>query len=185
MLKNRITLQIPDWVAGFLDQRPEIHPSTEERMRLAIALAGQNIREQTGGPFGAAVFGPAGDLVSVGVNLVLSSGLSVWHAEMVALSLAQEAQGTHDLSSIGAFELVSSCEPCAMCLGAIPWTGIRSLVCGARDADARAVGFDEGAKPAGWPAALQARGIRVLTGILASESRLVLEDYARSGGVIY
>ncbi len=185
MPTNRITLQLPDWVGPFLTRRRALHPSVEERMRLAIDLAGQNIREQTGGPFGAAVFGPAGDLVSVGINLVLSSGLSIWHAEMVALAMAQTELGTHDLSSIGAFELVSSCEPCAMCLGAIPWTGIRSLVCGARDADARAVGFDEGAKPAGWQAELESRGLRVQTGILAPESLQVLEDYARRGGVIY
>ena len=66
-----------------------------------------------------------------------------------------------------------------------PWSGIRSLVCGAGDADARAAGFDEGAKPADWRTELETRGIRVLTGILASDSRQVLEDYARSGGIIY
>ena len=41
-------------------------------------------------------------------------------------------------------EMVASTQPCAMCLGATPWSGIRRLVCGARDEDAEEIGFDEG-----------------------------------------
>jgi tRNA(Arg) A34 adenosine deaminase TadA len=46
--------------------------------------------------------------------------------------------------------MVVSTEPCALCLGAIPWSGIRRLVCGARDEDARSIGFDEGEKVPYW-----------------------------------
>ena len=72
-----------------------------------------------------------------------------------------------------------------MCLGAVPWSGVTRLVCGATDADARAVGFDEGAKPAGWEQLLEGQGIDVETGVLRELSARILSDYARGGGVIY
>jgi tRNA(Arg) A34 adenosine deaminase TadA len=84
-----------------------------------------------------------------------------------------------------AHELVSSTEPCAMCLGAIPWSGVRGLVCGARDEDARAAGFDEGTKPANWAKALDERGIEVVRDVLRDEAREVLRSYVSGGGTIY
>ena len=72
-----------------------------------------------------------------------------------------------------------------MCLGAIPWSGVRRVVCGARGADACAIGFDEGAKPADWVAALTGRGIEVLRDVLRDEAQAVLRHYAESGRNIY
>ena len=71
---------------------------------------------------------------------------------MVAIALAQQAIGSYDLGGEGRpiHELVTSTEPCAMCLGAIPWSGVRRVLCGARGEDACEIGFDEGAKPADW-----------------------------------
>ncbi len=185
MRQPMFTLSLPDWVAGFLKEHGRVYSTEQDRMRLAIDLAWKNTQEQTGGPFGAAVFNSTGDLISVGINLVLSTRVSLWHAELVALALAQKSLATQDLSQKGDYVLISSCEPCAMCLGALPWSGIRSLVCGASDADARAVGFDEGAKPENWRTELERRGIRVQTGILAEQARQILLDYQRSGGIIY
>jgi tRNA(Arg) A34 adenosine deaminase TadA len=65
-----------------------------------------------------------------------------------------------------------------MCFGAIPWSGVRQLVCGARASDAEAIGFDEGPKPARWVAALEARGIKVVRDIQRAEARAVLREYA-------
>lgn len=72
-----------------------------------------------------------------------------------------------------------------MCLGAVMWSGVRRLVCGARGADAEAVGFDEGAKPAAWPEALERRGILVLRDVCREQAAAVLRDYHASGGIIY
>ena len=72
-----------------------------------------------------------------------------------------------------------------MCLGAIPWSGVRGLVCGARDADARGIGFDEGAKPTDWVEALESRGIRVRQDVCRDEAVAVLREYAENGGPIY
>jgi tRNA(Arg) A34 adenosine deaminase TadA len=155
-------------------------------MQFAIELARRNIEQRTGGPFGAAVFeADSGRLVSVGVNLVEASKCSIAHAEMIAITLAQRAVGHYDLGAAGDYELATSTEPCAMCLGAIPWSGLRRVVCAAHGEDAAAIGFDEGAKPADWIGELQKRGIEVARGVLRDQARALLRQYARSGGLIY
>jgi tRNA(Arg) A34 adenosine deaminase TadA len=119
--------------------------------------------------------------------MVASAGLSILHAEIMALSFAQKKVGGFDLSAPGlpAHELVTSAAPCAMCLGAVPWSGVARLVAGARGEDVEAVGFDEGAKPADWCGALQSRGIEVISDVLRDEAASVLRDYAARGGEIY
>jgi tRNA(Arg) A34 adenosine deaminase TadA len=72
-----------------------------------------------------------------------------------------------------------------MCLGAIPWSGLRRLVCGARDEDARRLGFDEGAKPAGWIRSFQDRGIDVVRDVMRPEAREILKTYIDRGGPVY
>ena len=72
-----------------------------------------------------------------------------------------------------------------MCFGAIPWSGVRRLVCGARDEDARAIGFDEGPKLPDWVDALEARGIAVVHDVLRDEAVAILRHYQESGGIIY
>jgi len=185
--QSRLIWELPGWAEGVVEQAGRAFESVEARMRFAIELAHRNIEEKTGGPFGAAVFeADTGTLVSVGVNLVEPSHCSLAHAEMVALALAQQAVGHYDLSHDGIVrELVTSTEPCAMCLGAIPWSGVRRVVCGARGADACAIGFDEGAKPADWVAALTGRGIEVVRDVLRNEAQAVLRRYAESDGSIY
>src|SRR5918997_213949 len=83
------------------------------------------------------------------------------------------------------YELVTSTEPCSMCFGAIPWSGVRHLVCGARGEDAEAVGFDEGTKPAEWVRSLEERGITVERDVLRDEAASVLRECAERGGEIY
>jgi tRNA(Arg) A34 adenosine deaminase TadA len=180
-------LRLPAWVTPLVRAHPAPLRGAPTRMRLAIALARASA-ERGGGPFGAAVFERvSGRLVAVGVNLVVASGCSHAHAELVALALAERAVGGFDLGAPGLprHELVSSSEPCAMCFGAIPWSGVRSLVCGARASDAEAIGFDEGPKPARWRAALARRGISVRRDVLRAEAREVLRRYAELGGKIY
>ena len=181
-------LRLPPWVRGFLRRQPGRFPDATSRMRLAIGLAAENGARGTGGPFGAAVFERAsGRLVAVGVNRVEPSGQSHAHAELLALALAQRARGVWDLGAPGLprHELVSSSEPCAMCFGAIPWSGVRHILCGARGEDACAIGFDEGAKPADWVGALRGRGIEVVQDLCRAEAQAVLGHYLTAGGHIY
>lgn len=183
---TEFTVTLPKWLENQV-AAPLMLPKIEDRMEFVIGLARENYRHQTGGPFGAAVFDGAGNLVSAGVNLVEAAKCSLLHAEMVAIALAQKSVCRYDLSDGGrlTYELVASTEPCAMCFGSIHWSGVTRLVCGARDADARAIGFDEGPKMAEWQAALVERGITVMRDMLRNEAAAVLQDYLASGGAIY
>jgi len=181
------TLQIPEWVNTLVPDSKTVYATIEERMRLIVELAAQNIKHD-GGPFGAAVFERhTGKLIAPGINLVLQTNCSVVHAEIVAIILAQQQVENFDLGAEGLpeYELVTSTEPCAMCLGALPWSGITSLICGARDEDARSIGFDEGEKPKQWVEALERRSIEVTRDILRFEAKTILQKYVDQGGIIY
>lgn len=186
-MQTHFEFVLPSWVEPFIDTYDKDFSTPEKRMALAIALSGENIKQQTGGPFGAAIFDSNNQLIAPGVNLVTSANCSILHAEMVAIALAQKSLGRHDLSNAGqeTYELAASCEPCAMCFGAVPWSGVKRLLCGARDEDARAVGFDEGAKLSEWPEALAERGIEVHRDVWRDEADAVLKQYAEQRGTIY
>jgi len=184
---SEVRIRLPDWLKNFVARSPEVFPNVEDRMRFVIALARQNVQRETGGPFASAVFDHSGRLIAPGVNMVVTSNCSVLHAEIVALTLAQKSLGRYDLSDEGRlhYDLIAAAEPCAMCFGAVPWSGVSRLVCGARDEDSRAIGFDEGPKLDDWVAALNNRGIAVLRDVLREEAAAVLREYVAAGGTIY
>ena len=178
----RLIIELPEWPAKIAAEYSEPLTSDEARMGLTIRLSQENVR-RGGGPFGGTVF--LGDrLLASGVNLVLSSGYSIAHAEIVALMAAQSALGTGPLD-LPPLTLFASTEPCCQCFGALVWAGVRRLVCGATTADAEAVGFDEGPKPDAWAEVLERRGIAVSRAVLRAEARQVLDDYVARGGQIY
>jgi tRNA(Arg) A34 adenosine deaminase TadA len=181
-----IVLAVPAWVDEVARAHRGALETDEERMALTIALSRQNV-ERGGGPFGATVF-LGSRLVAAGVNLVLGTGLTIAHAEIIAMMRAQrallDAPRSSDSES-GRYALYASTEPCIQCFGALVWSGIEHLTCGANTADAEAIGFDEGPKPAAWIAALAERGISVTQDVRRVEAKGVLEEYARRGGTIY
>lgn len=184
---DAVTVGLPAWVKDFV-LTSAVCPTDEDRMRLAIDLSRENVLHGTGGPFGAAVFEEGtGRLVSVGVNSVERLHSSVLHAEVMALMLAQAAVGSFTLHgpSTRLHMLATSCEPCAMCLGAILWSGVRRIVCGARREAALAIGFEEGPVFAESYQYLEARGISIVRGLLADEAEAVLRLYQERGGVVY
>lgn len=186
-MKTHFQFELPSWVPPFVASQGDTFATQDQRMAFVIALSYENVKHKTGGPFGAAVFDDQGRLIAPGVNLVPAERCSILHAEIVAIALAQKTLGRYDLSDGGlaVYELAASTEPCAMCFGAVPWSGVKRLVCGARDEDARAVGFDEGAKLADWPQALADRGIEVVRDIARQDAVEVLNEYAKQQGTIY
>lgn len=177
----QVTLRLPDWVDGLIGDLDRVYPTIEDRMRLAVELSRESIRQGTGGPFGAAIFDrETNKLLARGMNLVMASGYSFAHAEMMAIMVAQQLVGDFDLGGEGQppYELVASTEPCSMCLGAVPWSGVRHLVCGARGEDAEEIGFDEGPKPTEWVRSLKERGIVVVRDVLREEAAAMLREYA-------
>lgn len=181
--ENAVVLSVPVWIDEVVRGFRGALETDDERMALTIALSRHNI-ERGGGPFGATVF-LGSELVAAGVNLVLGSGLTIAHAEIVAMMRAQRALLDSPRTAGGRYTLIASTEPCCQCFGALVWSGIEHLTCGANTADAEAIGFDEGPKPPAWVDALQARGISVTQGVRREEARSVLGDYVRRGGTIY
>jgi len=176
-------IRVPDWIEQELDLTLP-RTSDEAKMSLAIELAERNITHG-GGPFGAAIVeATTGRVLSVGANWVVLQHCSLLHAEVTAIAFAQARLSTHTLAT-GDYELFASSEPCAQCLGATVWSGVKRLVCGAAASDAEAIGFDEGPRRDDWVSALEARGIRVTLGLLAARARSVLSGYSAQGGAIY
>lgn len=178
---------MPRWVDDSVDWN-RAYALDEDKAGVAISLSRRNVAEGTGGPFGAAVFDSAsGRVVSAGVNLVVPLNNSSLHAEVVAFMLAQARLGRYSLAESDGrrFELVTSCEPCAMCLGATLWSGVQRLVCCATGEDARELAFDEGPVFAESWSYLAARGVEIVKGVRRDEARAVMEAYCSLDGVIY
>jgi tRNA(Arg) A34 adenosine deaminase TadA len=182
-----IRITYPDWVGDLVDW-DRTYETAEDRVRLAIELSRENVERRTGGPFGAAVFErDGGRLVSVGVNLVVAHRNSTLHAEMVALMMAESRLRSYSLGAEGMppHEVAASCDPCAMCLGGLLWSGVSRVLCGARREDAHILEFDEGPVFPESYRYLENRGIEIQRGVLREEARAVLQLYRDRGGVIY
>lgn len=185
--RRSLQIALPDWVDEIVAWERR-YASDEERIRLTIALARENVVRGTGGPFGAAVFeSESGALVSVGVNSVVRLNNSSLHAEMVAFMLAQQRVGSFSLAAPGLqrHELVTSCEPCAMCLGATLWSGVRRLLFAATREEAARLRFDEGPVFPQSHDYLRARGITIAGPVLRDEAFHVFELYRSRQGPIY
>jgi tRNA(Arg) A34 adenosine deaminase TadA len=106
---------------------------------------------------------------------------------MVAFMMAQRRVGSFTLQAAGmpAHELVTSCEPCAMCLGATLWSGVRRVVYGALREDASRLNFDEGPVFPESYRYLEQRGIEIVRGVRRDEARAVLDRYRETRGRIY
>jgi len=178
-----LELRLPAWIDD-LCTPDQVITEQEDRVDLVLSLARANFELGNGGPFASAIFDGSNRLLGVGVNLVVPTSYAFAHAEIIAIGIAGLRSGNFTLVDHEA-EMIASTEPCAMCLGAIPWSGVRRLVCSARDEDAARIGFEEGDKPSDWMAKLDARGIDVVRDFRRERGALVLADYAGAGGVIY
>ena len=103
-----------------------------------VELAARNVTDG-GGPFGALVV-QDGQIVSTGVNLVTPTLDPTAHAEVVAIRRACTQLGTFTLDGC---VLVSSCEPCPMCLSSALWARVDRVVYAADRHDAARAGFDD------------------------------------------
>ena len=175
-IPTQYSVTLPDWVT---DEVAGADLSTDEaKMALVNRLARRNFQGKTGGPFAALVV-EDGKLISAGVNLVLASGLSSSHAEVVALALAQTAVGNWDLGADGAKrELIVNWRPCVQCYGATMWSGVtRLVVAGDGPELEQLTKFDEGPMVDDWAAQFEARGIEVVQNVLRDEALDVYRSY--------
>ena len=182
-----VHVEYPEWVSSAVDW-DHAYRTDGEKMRLAITVSRENVDRGTGGPFGAAIFeSDSGALVAVGMNSVVRLNNCTLHGEMVAFMMAQQRVGSFTLNSpaLPVHELFTSCEPCAMCLGATLWSGVRRVVYGAGREDASRLNFEEGPVFPESYKYLEDRGITIQRNFLRDEARAVLELYRAKSGKIY
>lgn len=191
MLYAQVHLTLPAWVHESVDTS-RVYAGDESKVELAVFLSRTNIEAGSGGPFGAAVFGPDDRIIAVGVNRVLPHSCSVAHAETMAYMLAQQRTQRPRLNEdavgtrIGPITLATSSQPCCQCYGATVWAGIDRLLVGARSEDVETLTeFDEGPLPADWVGELERRGIAVVRDVCREQARDVLRAYGESGGERY
>ena len=188
-MTSQFQISLPPWAVDELQQQPGALPNLEDRMREVIRFSRLNIEHETGGPFAAGVFeAESGRLITIGVNRVVPGHCSSAHAEVVALSLAQQSLGSFDLGATGmpAYQLVVNWRPCAMCYGAVIWSGIRSLIIAGSGPELEVTtGFDEGPIHPDWRGELLKRDIHLVDNLLKEEACLVFEQFAESGALVY
>lgn len=95
-------------------------------MREAFALA-RRARAHGNRPFGALLVAENGAILAAAENSQLTEGQMLAHAEM---NLLQRAVKELSADVLKASTLYTSAEPCAMCAGAIFWSGVGRLVYG-------------------------------------------------------
>lgn len=183
------TLDLPQWAVDALANMPEALPNLEDRMAAVIEFSRKNFQNETGGPFAAGVFErDSGKVVVIGVNRVVPYNISSAHAEIMGLSLAQKKLGTFDLGGEGmpAYQFVVNWRPCAMCYGAIPWSGVREVVVAGDGPELEEItGFDEGPCHPDWMTELNKRGINVINNVLQDKAIEVFREYASSNPLVY
>lgn len=193
MLLGQVHLTLPAWAQAWMPElEGRVLADDADKVALAVELSRRNVEAGSGGPFGAAVFGPDHRLVSIGVNRVMPMSCSMAHAEIMAYALAQQrlqrARLNRDADDLpcGPFVLATSAQPCCQCFGATVWAGIDRLLIGARAEDVEALTtFDEGPLPADWVGELERRGIAVLRDLQREAACAVLRSYGSGGGAHY
>src|SRR5947199_7709484 len=88
-----------------------------EFMRRAIALALENVRSGSGGPF-AALIVKDGHIVAEGTNRVTRTNDPTAHAKVVAIREACRVLADFELPGCAFY---TTCESCPMFVGAIYW----------------------------------------------------------------
>ena len=107
-----------------------------EMMRVALSTARDALKSGDV-PVGAAIFNPSGELISSGHNERELHNDPTAHAEIVAIRKASQKLGSWRLENL---TLVVTLEPCAMCAGVIAQSRIQTVIFGAWDEKAGAVG---------------------------------------------
>ena len=111
----------------------------EKFMQEAIKLAGENLGNGYGGPFGCVVV-REGKIIASAYNEVLVNNDPTAHAEILAIRRACQALNSYQLEDC---EIYTSCVPCPMCLGAIYWSRPKKVYYAASREDAGFAGFDD------------------------------------------
>ena len=143
--------------------------SHDKAMRQAIKVA--KLALVSGDvPVGAVILDAAGDIVATGYNRREIDGDPTAHAEIVAI---REAASKLESWRLDNHTLVVTLEPCAMCAGAIAQSRIATVLFGAWDEKAGAVGSV-------WDVLRDPRTLHkteVIAGVLEAECAALLNSF--------
>ncbi|MCX4723289.1 nucleoside deaminase [Streptomyces sp. NPDC090052] len=95
-----------------------------QHLHTAVTVA-RRAREAGNHPFGAVLAGPDGTILLEAENTVTTERDATGHAETNLVRLSTAA---YDAAFLRTCTLYTSTEPCAMCSGAIYWSGIGRVV---------------------------------------------------------
>ena len=140
-------------------------------MRSAIAVAKSALKSDDV-PVGALIVDNKNNVIATGYNEREAHQDPTAHAEVVAIRRAAQKLGTWRLDDC---KLVVTLEPCAMCAGAIAQSRINTLIFGAWDEKAGAVGSV-------WDVLRDPRAIHkmeVVGGVLEAECAQLLTNFFR------
>jgi len=138
-------------------------------MRAALAVA-QNAGASGDVPVGAVIINSNGEIVSTGHNERELLSDPTAHAEIVAIRRAAQKVGEWRLEN---HTIVVTLEPCPMCAGAIAQSRISTVIFGAWDEKAGAVGSV-------WDLLRDPRAlnkVEVRGGVLAEECSAMLKEF--------
>jgi len=124
-------------------------------------------------PVGALVLNPEGKVISTGFNRREIDNDPSAHAEIVAL---RDAAIANESWRLDGHTIIVTLEPCAMCAGAISQARIKTLVFGAWDAKAGAVGSV-------WDVLRDPRTlhqVEVISGVNESECASLLSEFFKN-----
>lgn len=96
--------------------------------------------ESGNNPFGAILVDKDGNILLESGNLEKTLGVATAHAELKLCELASKKYNKEFLNTT---TLITTVEPCAMCSGAIYWTGIGRVVYGISEADLKILTGDD------------------------------------------
>lgn len=102
----------------------QINDTDLQHLRRAIALSRQ-AKGKGNGAYGAVLVGADGKVLMEAENNFATGNDSTGHAEM---NLVRSSTRALDAKTMASATLYASAEPCAMCAGAIFWSGVKRLV---------------------------------------------------------
>ena len=109
----------------------ELSARDESLLRQAIEVSARSVRNGNM-PFGAVLADPDGNILLEAENTSLTGQNPLNHAET---NLVNMAVMNLEPEQIASATLYTSCEPCAMCSGAMYWGGINRMVYGMSELD--------------------------------------------------
>ena len=152
-----------------------------ELMELAIEAARMGIADGQS-PFGCAI---ACDdkVLAVAHNTVVAATDITAHAEINALRAACRAADNVHLNGC---LVATTCEPCPMCMAALHWARVGTVMFGATIVDAEAAGFNELRVPAADVLKIGGSSVKLQAGVLPAECKHLFREWKdRPDRVVY